>query len=114
MGWWANLGFRGAANRSSVKLAERFGPGPGTEILAIAFAYACYPKGRYGDNAWCDDTLSQIKALPFKPCDPKKACGHVENWLDRGVLSATDAFEFVWGVNVDDFARTLIEKKDAE
>jgi hypothetical protein len=109
LGWFADQAFRGLANRSTAKLSRHLGTGVGTEILAIALAYACYPTGTcsvpQGHKA-----IEAIKKSQYRPRSAKEASSLVESWLDHDNVSAIDVFELVWGVDVDTFTRSIIEE----
>lgn len=105
-----NRMMRGACNRSLERLAAEFGHGPATGTLAIALGHACYPHAKYGDNGFSDMVVGQLKEFSAKPCDARTACGHVEQWLDIGVLSTTGVFQRVWGLDPEQFLERFFEE----
>jgi hypothetical protein len=103
MGWLKNRLMRGASNRAHQRLAYEFGAGPGTGTLALAMGYACYPKANYGDRGFHDAIIQQLRQFPSRPCDANSARSHLEAWLDRGVVSTTDVFTHIWGMEPQGF-----------
>lgn len=99
MGWFNNRLMRGASNRAYRRLAAEFGVSPTTGVLALALGHACYPTAIYGDKGLQEYIVQQLKQFALRPCDAQTARKHVEDWLDKGMLSTESVFLNVWGMD---------------
>jgi hypothetical protein len=114
MGWLANRALCGACNRSSRRLATEFGVGAKSGTLAIALGHACYPTAIYGDKALHDQIIEKLKQFEPRPCSAADACRHVENWLDKGIISTEDVFRNVWGLDPQEFIARFVATFDCQ
>lgn len=103
MGWLKNRMMRGAANRAYRRLADEFGVGPATGVLALAIGHACYPDATYGDGGINDEIIRKLRLMAPGPCATTIACRHAEAYLDLGTLSTAEVFRNVWSRTPEEF-----------
>ncbi|WP_238383231.1 hypothetical protein [Rubripirellula obstinata] len=77
------------------------------DLIAIAFACACYPTGTYKSDAY-NRILAAIRSGEYNAIPSRDARLVVHEWTYYNRMPASDAFSAVWTVGLHTFAAQLL------